>query len=202
MSVSFVTNAGNLGARKRILAGKTEESFRIAAKLQLVHMKSVAETLSSGPLSTKSLRWLGHPYSKRLGPNSALLPDYVINAQSGEFRASWVCRAQKTQIGWTITLYNTSAHAKFMMGTQRMRFRPILDEIIRRTEAQLPLEVKKAVHAAVVESGGTAPVAGGAFVGLAGGGGSGGSGGSVWGGLVYAVAAGVSTVAGGVESAL
>jgi len=183
MGVSFVTNAGNLAARKRILAGQTEERFRRAAKAHGEKMKFVAEALSAGPLTTAALRKLGNPYARRLPVNSGPLPDYVINSQSGDLRASWVTRAQKTSKGWTVTLYNTSDHARYMMGTRSMRFRPILEEIDRRTAANLPMEVRRAVRQSVAMNGGTAPM-------------------SVWGGLAYAVGAGVATVAGGVSEAL
>ena len=183
MGASFVTNAGNLAARKRILAGKTEESFRQAAKSHVLKMKAVAEALSAGPLTTNALRSLGHPYARRLPINSGPLPDYIINTQSGDLRASWVTRAQKTRIGWTVTLWNTSDHARYMMGTRNMRFRGILEEIDRRTAASLPMEVRRAVRQSVSENGGTAPM-------------------SVWGGLAYAVAVGVATVADGAIDAL
>ena len=183
MGVSFVTNAGNLAARKRILAGKTEERFRQAAQAHALKMKEVAEVLSAGPLTTNALRSLGHPYARRLPINSGPLPDYIINSQSGDLRASWVTRAQKTRIGWTVTLYNTSDHARFMMGTRSMRFRPILEEIDRRTAANLPLEVRRAVRQSAAANGGTASM-------------------SVWGGLAYAIGAGVATVADGAIDAL
>ena len=182
MSVSFVTNAGNLAARKRILAGQTDERFRRAAQAQAAKMKFVAESLSAGPLTTAALRKLGNPYARRLPVNSAPLPDYVINMQSGDFRASFVTRAQKTSKGWTITLYNTSDHAKFLMGTRNMRFRPILEEIDRRTAAGLPQAVKRIVRSSVAGNGGTAPM-------------------SVWGGLAYAVGAAAVTIADGVGEA-
>ena len=183
MSVSFTTNAGNLASRKRILAGQTEERFRRAAKAQVDRMKFVAESLSAGPLTTAALRKLGNPYARRRPINSAPLPDYVINMQSGDFRALWVTRVQKTRIGWTVTLYNTSDHAKFLMGTRNMRFRPILEEIDRRTAAGLPQDVKRIVRRSASDNGGTAPM-------------------SVWGGLAYAVGAAAVTIADGVGEAL
>ena len=183
MGVSFVTNAGNLAARKRILAGQTDERFRRAAQAQAAKMKFVAESLSAGSLTTAALRRLGNPYARRLPINSAPLPDYVINMQSGDFRASFVTRVQKTRIGWTVTLYNTSDHAKFLMGTRNMRFRPILEEIDRRTAAGLPQDVKRIVRKSASQNGGTAPM-------------------SVWGGLAYAVAVGVTSAASGVSEGL
>ena len=183
MSVSFVTNASNLASRKRILAGKTEERFRRAAQAHAAKMKFVAEALSAGPLTTNALRSLGHPYARRLPINSGPLPDYIINTQSGDLRASWVTRAQKTSKGWTVTLWNTSDHARFMMGTRNMRFRGILEEIDRRTAANLPLEVRRAVRQSAAANGGTASM-------------------SVWGGLAYAVAVGVTAAADGVSEGL
>ena len=183
MSVSFVTNAGNLAARKRILAGKTEERFRRAAKAHGEKMKFVAEALSAGPLTTMALRKLGNPYARRLPVNSGPLPDYVINSQSGDLRASWVTRAQKTSKGWTVTLWNTSDHARYMMGTRNMRFRPILEEIDRRTAANLPIEVRRAVRKSVTANGGTAPM-------------------SVWSAVALSVAVGVTAAADGVSEGL
>ena len=183
MSVTFTTNAGNLGTRKRILAGQTEEQFRSAAKAHAERMKAAAEVLSAGPLTTMALRNLGHPYARRLPVNSGPLPDYIINSQSGEFRASWVTRVQKTRIGWTVTLYNTSDHARFMVGTRNMRVRPILEEVDRRASEGMPQDVGRIVRRSAAANGGTAPM-------------------SVWGGLAYAVAVGVASAADGVSEGL
>ena len=182
MSVSFTTNAGNLANRKRILAGQTEERFRVVAKAHAERMKAEAEVLSAGSLTTAALRRLGNPYARRLPINSAPLPDYVINMQSGELRASWMTRVQKTRMGWTVTLYNTSDHAKFLMGTRNMRFRPIFKEIDLRTAAGMPEDVRRIVRKSASQNGGTAPM-------------------SVWGGLAYAVGAAAVTIADGVGEA-
>lgn len=183
MAKTFVTNAGALATRKRVLAGKSEERYRVVAQSHGAKMKWVAQSLSSGPLSSAALRKMGHPYAVHFLPGQAGMPDYIINVQSGQFRAAWKVRIQKTARGWTITLYNPSPHARFMQGTARMRVRAILEEVQRRTAPQLSREARKVVRAALQENATLASL-------------------STGGALLYAVSVGVTSAVGAVESAM
>lgn len=198
----FITNAGNLAARKRILAGKTEERFRVAAKLFGAEMQRIAEDMSSGRISTAELRRLGHPYARRLPVNSAPLPDFLINSQTGLFRASWKMRVTKTRDGWTVTLYNDSPYAKFMIGTSKMRERAILQRVLLKMQPRVSAEVKQIVVQTIAANGqASGPIAGnisGSYSGTySGGGGSG----SMLGAIGYAFTVGATSAAGAVGAA-
>ena len=184
MSVTFKTNAGNCAVNKKILAGKMEERFRQAARMEATKLKFLAESLSGGNLSLAMLAKRGHPYGLRRLPGAAGQPDYIINKQSGRFATSWQSRAQKTSIGWTISLWNSAPEAFYLLGTDRMRPRLIFDEIMRRTQPDLSVELRKAVRKTAEGNAGTPPM-----------------GGSVFGGLLYAVSVGVTSAASGLGEA-
>lgn len=79
--------------------------------------------LSSGGISTKRLRLMGHPYARR-APQS--LDPSVINAQSGKFRDSWKkTSARMMGRDLSTSVVNTDKTAKYMLGTNRMIARPI-----------------------------------------------------------------------------
>jgi len=183
MGVTFKTNAGNCAVNKRILAGQMEEQFRKVARKEAEDMKRVAKVLSSGNLSLKTLAKMGHPYGLRRLPGAAGQPDFIINKQSGTFAASWQTRTQKTPTGWTVTLWNSAPEAFYLLGTNKMRPRLIFDEIMRQTMPDMAVEVRKSVRKGVAANGGRPPM-------------------SAWGGVAYAVAVGVATVADGVSEAL
>lgn len=186
MGAVFVTNSGNLAARKRVLAGQTEERYRRAADTQKRKMLWVAQSLSGGRLTKSDLRRLGHPYAKRLPPGAAGQPDFIINRGRGNFARQWHGRVQRTSKGWTISVWNASPEAKFLLGGPRskMRLRGIMQEILRRTGDTMPKEVKKAAAQAVRDNAFTAQPMGAGM------------------GLAYAVAVGVMSGAGAVERAL
>lgn len=174
--MTFVTNAGALAARKRVLAGKTAEAFRAVAQGQGKEMVRVAESLSAGTLTAAALQKAGHPYARRRVPGSAGVADFIINKQSGDFAAAWHSRAQKTRQGWTVTVWNDDKAAAYLMGTSKMRVRPILDEVVRRCAAGLPAGVRKATHKAAEANGAS---------------------GSGLGAILYGVGVGLASAAGG-----
>lgn len=178
----FVTNAGALASTKRLLADQVHANLRSAANLHAEKMKATAIRLSSGTLSTQQLQKMGHPYSRRFPAGFAVQPDFVINSQSGVFKASWRTRVQETGKGWTITLLNDAPEAKYMMGTKSMRVRPILIEVERVMHGDLPAKTRKVTRKAGQENGA--------------------GGGSVFGGILFAVSAGVTSAAGGFAEGL
>lgn len=129
MTVAFLTNAGALAIKHRVLAGMNAECYRGMAQEFAQAMEVRAVALSSGALSSATLAKMGHPYSKRLPANSAPTPDFIINIQSGDFIGGWHSRAQMNELDWTVSIWNDSEHAKYMLGTKRMRERPILEQV-------------------------------------------------------------------------
>lgn len=183
----FVTNAGHLAARKRILAGQTEERFRRAADSEKRKMLFLAQSLSGGRLTKKDLRRLGHPYAVRLPVDSAPTPDFIINRQRGDFARGWKARAQRTSKGWTVTLWNDSPESAFLMGgpKSKMRARRIMQEILRRTQSDMSAQTRAVLRRAVQENARLSPLADSPF-----------------GAFAYALTVGVASVAGAVEQAL
>lgn len=79
---------------------------------------------SSGTISTKTLRLMGHPYAKR-DPQTPLNPA-VINKQSGAFKRDWR-KARARMAGGVIrgSVVNVDPKAVYMLGTTKMVQRPI-----------------------------------------------------------------------------
>ena len=179
--VQWVTNAGSLAQKKRLLADQVAGNLRTAAKAHAEKMREAAELLSRGTLSPQDKKRMGYPYSSRLPANSSTLPDYIINQVTGKFAQSWQTRVQQTRQGWTISLLNTSPEAKFMMGTKAMRTRPILIQVEKMMTGEMPASVRKVTRRAVQENG---------------------TSGSEFGAVFYAVAVGAASIIDGVESGL
>ncbi|BDI33405.1 hypothetical protein CCAX7_54560 [Capsulimonas corticalis] len=159
--MAFVTNAGALAARKRILAGNIEARFRTAAKLHATEMKRVAENLSHGSLTKKDLRDKGNPYATRLPAGSAGFPDYLINIGGGDFANSWRTRVQQSGNRWTVSIWNDSQHAKFMVGTVRERKRDIMRVVVLKTTKSFHDAVDKEIKRGIAENNrSSAPVSG------------------------------------------
>lgn len=79
---------------------------------------------SSGTVSTKHLRLMGHPYAIR-DPQTPLNPA-VINDQGGDFARKWQKVAPRLLGGVLRSrVVNTSQVAKYMFGTKLMVTRPI-----------------------------------------------------------------------------
>jgi hypothetical protein len=78
---------------------------------------------------------LGHPYSTRLPVDSAGVPDYVINYQSGEYFAGWRMLVRMLGKRLQIGIWNIASYAKYLHGgTERMRARPIAVAATERTK--------------------------------------------------------------------
>ena len=167
-------------------AAETSAKFRAAAKQHAVFLVEMTQELSSGNISTEELIAMGHPYARRFAVDSAPTPDYVINAQTGTFKEAWKSTADLTAGNWVILVWNDSAYAKFMMGTDRMRKRGILDEIDKRSA----LHLQQLLTAVLLENAReyTSQSASSPF----GGGGA----------LIFAIYAGTSALAGAVRTAV
>lgn len=79
---------------------------------------------SSGSISTKTLRLMGHPYAKR-DPQTPLNPA-VINDQGGPFKKDWR-KTKSRMVGGVMRgrVVNVDTKAKYMLGTRKMIRRPI-----------------------------------------------------------------------------
>jgi hypothetical protein len=82
------------------------------------------QALSSGGVSSATLRAMGHPYATR-DPRPPG-PDYLVNAQSGRYRAGWQVSATMTGDTLTVTAENSTSYARFLRdGTRFMISRPL-----------------------------------------------------------------------------
>ena len=181
MKTQWATNAGSLASTKRLLADQVHNNLRSAARIHAERMKAEAVRLSSGTITLDELR--SHRpgiYSRAIVGAYSPAFDALINSHSGVFKASWRTRVQETKDGWTITLLNDSKEAAYMMGTKRMRMRPILIEVDRILYGELPAQVRKVTRRAGQENG---------------------KGGSAFGAVLYGVGVGAASVAGGLTEA-
>lgn len=138
------TNAGTLARknidRQKLLRMELERARRESQKA----IKRTAEALSSGTTSTATLSapppGLNHPYGyggynsrgiRGPVPNGGELG--IINEQTGLFRNSWEADGYSFPDRQVITLWNDAPYAADMLGTDKMRARPILN-IIRQRE--------------------------------------------------------------------
>lgn len=97
-------------------------------------MKQRAIVLSSGTYSTAYLQHAARQRIPHRGLYSLAAPappdsPFIINAQSGGLRAHWQTRVVVVRDGTSLTLFNTDPKAKFMLGTVKMMFRPILQAV-------------------------------------------------------------------------
>ena len=129
--------------KQRAFAGAAKQRLALLAQMHAIFLVALAKELSDGDLwgrqvpTAQQLADAGYPYSTRKPKDSAQNPDYVINVQTGKFRAAW--KGEVTTMGddWVIVVWNDCDYAKFMNGTQKMRRRPILDEVNARSAARL-----------------------------------------------------------------
>ena len=127
----FRTNAGNLAARQRYKANLVDQAMKDACRMYGAALTQQARTLSKGPISTAELsEYKPGMYSTKRPARPAF--DAIINAQTGLFASSWHFGTWAFTGHVTVTVYNTAPYAKYMMGTARMRERPILDEAMQK----------------------------------------------------------------------
>ncbi len=106
-------------------------------------------TLSQGPPG------LNNPYgygpSNSRGPRGAVPYGNlaIINRQSDDFAASWDTVGLVTTNSVTVLIFNTSPHAKFLLGTDRMKRRPVLEELHRLEDAPFSRRVASAIRKAI-----------------------------------------------------
>lgn len=128
-AVSFKTNAISLAARQRIRGKAVSAAMQVQARLYGETLKRAAESLSQGPMTTAQLSQYkpGFYSTSRTGD---VYSDAVINQQTGRLRNSWYSGVGTFSGHVTVTVWNTSPEAKFMLGTSKMRKRDILGRAI------------------------------------------------------------------------
>jgi len=141
-------SAQEAGAILRRRAQALDREVREAEKDALQYAVKTAEKLSSGPLTSATLRTMGHPY--RIGGSPPQNPA-VVNAQSGQFRGAWRVNGPHAARGGLVSeITNTVPYARFLFaGTARMIMRPILDLIRKRTADYRYRKMQEAVRKAL-----------------------------------------------------
>src|SRR5690349_15088395 len=116
---------------KSLLQAQTKRFARVLADMEIEHEKLVSEMkyeaveLTSGTVSTATLRRLGHPFARRpSGRKRGRLKALPINKQSGRLRAGFR-RVRVPAIGGKISydLTNKVPYAKYVLslgGTTKM----------------------------------------------------------------------------------
>lgn len=125
-------NSHALAASQARRFARLERSIKIAHKDLADKMMAHAQDQTSGPISSKQLAAMGHPFGRGAGRITAkgklrvtargsapLLP---INKQSGELKRSWRLFRRNTASGQMFQLQPTSPHAIVLRpgGTKKM----------------------------------------------------------------------------------
>ena len=141
---TLTTNAGNLAARMRRRSGKYVAEIRKATRENAETLKRQAQNFSRARYkSLKELAQMGYPYSAK-NPGTLPKPAHIINRQSGALNGAWKTAYRPNSDGATATVYNIAPHSKYMMSTENMIPRPILDEALKRTKRARDLNIKRA----------------------------------------------------------
>lgn len=130
-----VTDSADLAAAiEKELEGHAADALSVATSTLL----DAAVRLSSGPFSQSQLDEMDNPYAKRHG--SPLLDPGKINAQTGQFRASW----QSVRLGrLNARVINTNWKGQFLVtpdgeGTRFMFHRGVDESAQDETQKRLP----------------------------------------------------------------
>ena len=145
MKPVIVTNAGNLSGRMKSQSAKYVAEVKQAQKdnAALV-LQKVKQFSAQRFFSLPQLRSMGHPYAVR-DPRPPVKP-HIINRQSGAFYGAWHLRVLSNAQGVFASVYNSAPWARYMVGggKSKMIARPILDEALRRTQAQRDRNLRNA----------------------------------------------------------
>lgn len=123
-------------------AREIERRVRAAEEASAREALAVAREYSSGPLSTRELQMMGHPYARRR-PRPPGNPA-IINVQTGEFRAAW----RVVKAGDVTRVVNDSRLAPlFSRGTTVMIRRPIARAVAQAIRRKREKRLREAVRA-------------------------------------------------------
>jgi hypothetical protein len=123
-----------------------KRQFRVGVNAAVKEMGKIAQEMTSGTISTRQLREMGHPFSRRRPqPSVAKLP---INRQSGELSNAIRLVRRVRANGEEIFLSVNSPHAVVLgkRGTQRMVPRGFVEAFASRTRGILKTNVLRALR--------------------------------------------------------
>ena len=141
LSVTFSNrNRAALTARWRQRAAELSNAVIKAENQSAFAMKQQAIRLSHGPMKTADLAKLAREVNRGYGLYGTRSPmppmdPAVVNLQSGRLSRSWQTRLVLKPDGTSVTLWNTTPYAKYLLGTRKMIPRPILQKVIELERA-------------------------------------------------------------------
>jgi hypothetical protein len=111
------------------------QNIRQAEARSVKEAKQAFVKRSSGMLSTKQLRQMGHPFATR-APQPGAADPTVINDQGGPFKQDWTAFPPTTNGAGTMqsSVINLDPKAPLMFGTARMIKRGIDDAVADEIE--------------------------------------------------------------------
>lgn len=139
------TNAGNLAARMRHRSKLYPQQITEAQRQNADELLAKAKQFSNRRhYSLEQLRQMGHPYAKR-NPRPPVAA-HIINKQSGAVYAGWHRQVRRNSDGATATVYNTAPHSGYLLSGPKSKMirRPIMEEALRRTQAQRERNLRNA----------------------------------------------------------
>ncbi len=145
MSARITTNAGVLAGRLRVRSQQYVKEVREAQKENGdLLLRKCKQFTNQRFFSTSQLRRMGHPYATR-DPRPPVRP-HILNRQSGALHERWKVNVRNYPDGVTVSVVNTAPYAKYMTedGTTKMIGRPVLEEALRRTQAQRSRNLRNA----------------------------------------------------------
>ena len=143
--MAVYTNASQLSAVYRRRAQAVRPAFRRAMQASTMEIKRTAMEFSSRTgLPPAALRRLGHPFAARLPKDSGPYPDSQIGQRTGRFRAGWRAQTRETADGLEGQVWNDAPQARFMLGTRKMRKRPILERAAQVCRLRVQQEFRAA----------------------------------------------------------
>jgi hypothetical protein len=121
-----------------------KRQFRSGVNAAIKEMGKIAVELTSGTVSTRELRRMGHPFSRRRP--QASVPKLPINKQSGNLQDAIRIVRRVRGDGEEIYLQVNSPHAMVLAkgGTSRMVPRGFFEAFAKRTQGILRTNVQKA----------------------------------------------------------
>lgn len=123
------------------------ENIRQAEARSVKEAKQAFVKRSSGMLTTKQLRQMGHPFASRAPQPGAADPD-IVNDQGGPFRDDWTAFPPTVNGAGTMqsSVVNLDPKSRFMFGTNRMIKRGIDDAVAAEIEPK-----REGYHAQAIE---------------------------------------------------
>jgi hypothetical protein len=141
--------AAQLAEFYRSYARRLKANVAAAERESAAQLKKAALAQSSGTITTKVLRRMGHPFALR-SPQTPVDPA-KINRQSGEFKSGWrTIPMRATQAGTRTGVVNATLHARYLKqageaGSSSVA-RPIAREILLQVRADRRSRLRAALQ--------------------------------------------------------